>query len=278
MEAEVIVAYVVCDDTIKNLKIREDKQTTMGIAEVMTTSIVSAIMFSGNMEKARRTLKSKRYFPNMLSKSQFNRRLYKVPEKAWTAVSKVLFFELNKENLDLEFVVDSCPISASKLARSSRSKRYKNKEFFGYCAAQKEYFFGVKLHMICNIKGVPFQIYLSPGSHNDIRALKEMNLDLPKNSIIYGDKGYNDYKYEDQLVQEKQLHFLPIRKKNSKKIKSFYSALRRKKRKIIETAFSCIERLMPRSIHSVTRIGFELKIMLFVLGYTFNHMISKVTT
>jgi len=78
MESEVIAAYVVCDDTIKNLKFRENKQSTMGTAEIMTTSIVAAIMFSGNIEKTRRTLKDKRYFPNMLSKIQFN----KPPEKS----------------------------------------------------------------------------------------------------------------------------------------------------------------------------------------------------
>jgi len=67
---------------------------------------------------------------------------------------------------------------------------------------------------------------------------------------------------------------MPIRKKNSKRSGGgFLAKIRRRKRKIIETAFSCIEKLMPRSIHAVTKAGFELKIMLFVLAYAF----SKVT-
>ena len=94
---------------------------------------------------------------------------------------------------------------------------------------------------------------------------------MPINSVIYGDKAYNDYKYKDRLIQERQIHLMPIRKKNSKrKGGGFFAKIRRRKRKIIETAFSCMEKLMPRSIHAVAKAGFELKIMLFVLAYAFN--------
>ena len=67
---------------------------------------------------------------------------------------------------------------------------------------------------------------------------------------------------------------MPIRKKNSKRKGGGYLAqIRRRKRKIIETVFSCIEKLMPRSIHAVTKMGFELKVTLFVLAYAFSKVI-----
>jgi hypothetical protein len=47
--------------------------------EAETIIAYSAILFSGNLEKARKALSSKRYFPDMLSKSQLNRRLHKIP-------------------------------------------------------------------------------------------------------------------------------------------------------------------------------------------------------
>jgi len=41
METKAIVTYVVCDDTIKNLRIvDDDKQANMSTAEVMTTAII----------------------------------------------------------------------------------------------------------------------------------------------------------------------------------------------------------------------------------------------
>jgi len=274
MEAKAIVAHVVCDDTIKILKICDNKQAKMSTAEIMTTAIISAIQYSGNIEKARKSLKTERYIPKMLSKSQLCRRLNKIDKSVWGAVLKKLSLEFAKHNIENEFVVDSFPVLACKLARMRKNKIYKGRQYLGYCAAKDEYYFGVKLHMVCDVNGRPIQTLLTPASENDIKAFRKINLELPLNSAIYADKAYNDYEYEDRLIQKRQIHLMPIRKKNSKrKGVGFLAKVRRKKRKIIETAFSCIEKLMPRSIHAVTKTGFELKIMLFVLAYAFNKVV-----
>jgi len=268
MEAKVIVAYVVCDDTIKVLKIKEDSQVRMSMAEVMTTGMVSALLFGGNLENARKYLKETGCIPNMLDKSQLNRRLRRIKKEVWIAVLNLLSLEFSKQNVNNEFIVDSCPISACKLARRNSSKLYAEKKYLGYCAAKDEFFVGLKLHMICDTKGNPIQFILLPGSENDMKAFKKFELKLPTNSSVYADKAYVDYQYEDRLVQEKQIHLLPIRKKNSKRRGGgFLAKIRAQKRKMIETAFSCIEKLMPRSIHAVTKTGFELKAILFVLAY-----------
>ena len=116
METKAIVTYVTCDDVIKNLAIKEDSQVQMTMAEVMTTAIISTIQYSGNLEKARRALKKDTYIPNMLSKSQLNRRLHRIGTEAWTAVLNRLSSEFAKHNIKDEFIVDSFPIPACKLA------------------------------------------------------------------------------------------------------------------------------------------------------------------
>ena len=143
METKVIVAYVVCDDTIKNLKIEDDKQAKMSTSEIMTTAIISTIQYSGNIEKARQFLKSDRYIPNMLSKSQLCRRLNKIELCVWTAVLNKLSLEFSRHNIANEFVVDSCPVPACKLARMNRNKIYQGKQYIGYCAAKQEYYLGI---------------------------------------------------------------------------------------------------------------------------------------
>ncbi len=47
--------------------------------------------------------------------------------------------------------------------------------------------------------------------------------------------------------------------------------------KMIETTGSLIERLLPKSIHAVTTVGFELKVSLFILAMSFN-LAFKVAT
>lgn len=52
------------------------------------------------------------------------------------------------------FIVDSMPLEICKIARSSRSKICKEKHYSmpskGYCASQKTYYYGYKLHAICS--------------------------------------------------------------------------------------------------------------------------------
>jgi len=62
----------------------------MSIAEIIATAIISTIKFSGNIEKARKALKTTSYFPNMLSKSKFNRRPLRMDKTIWQAVLETL--------------------------------------------------------------------------------------------------------------------------------------------------------------------------------------------
>lgn len=279
MEAKAIVTYVVCDDTIKDLGIQEDPQSKMTMAEVMTTAIISSIQFFGNFEKARIALKNERYIPNMLSKSQFNRRLHRIGKNVWDAVLKRLYSILSSKDTQNQFIVDSFPLPACKFVRRYKSKLFKEKKYTGYCAAKDEFFLGFKMHMICDINRNPVEFLILPACESDVTSLKKLELNLPQNSSLLGDKAYNDYKFEDYLVQFKQIHLLPIRKKNSKRKNGGYLAgIRKRKRRQIETMFSCIEKLMSRSIHAVTINGYKLKSMLFVFGYAFTKLASMVTT
>jgi len=268
METKLIITYVVCDDVVKKLGIKEDVQTKMNTAEVMTTAIVAAEQYSGNFEKARIALKKSGDIPDMLSKSQFNRRLHKIEDAIWISVFEALAIEFAKYNVENEFIIDSFPVYACKLVRQNQTKLYGEKKFLGYCAAKREFFIGLKLHLIADVNANPIQILFRPARESDIGSFKKLELNLPKNSLVLADKAYNDYRYEDRLVQEKQVHLIPIRKVNSKRKGSeFFENIRKKRRRMIETLFSGIERLMPRSIHAVTIAGLVLKSMLFVLAY-----------
>jgi len=270
METELIVTYVVCDDVVKNLKTREDVQAKMNTAEVMTTAIIAAAQYFGNFERARISLKNNGAIPDMLSKSQLNRRLHQIKKDVWMAVLEALAIEFAKHNVESEFIVDSCPVYACKLARQNHTRLYEGKEFLGYCAAKREYFIGFKLHLIADVNANPTQMLLRPARESDIGSFRLFNLDLPKNAVVFADKAYNDYRHEDRLIHEKQVHLMPNRKINSKRKSSESSdRTRKKKRRMIETLFSCIERLMPRSIHVVTIAGLILKTTLFVLAYAF---------
>ncbi len=65
MDTQIVAIYCLCHDILKGLKHCEDKQRWMNDAAVMTTSIVAALFFSGNMEKSRVFLLEHGYIPKM---------------------------------------------------------------------------------------------------------------------------------------------------------------------------------------------------------------------
>lgn len=78
------------------------------------------------------------------------------------------------------------------------------------------------------------------------------------------------YALED-VLHEVGLELLPMRKENSKRpAPAWLCYLQAHYRKMIEITGSLIERLLPKSVHAVTALGFELKVVLFVVACSFS--------
>jgi hypothetical protein len=75
VDGQITAIYCLCNDVLKTLHPTEDPQRRMTDAEVVTTAIVAALYFGGNLECARAWLATPSYVPRVLSKSSFNRRL-----------------------------------------------------------------------------------------------------------------------------------------------------------------------------------------------------------
>jgi len=82
---ETIAIYAIIDDLLKAMPAagcayghREDIRRQMSDAEIITTALVTAIFFHGNLILACNYMKDHKLIPNMLEKSRFNRRLHHV--------------------------------------------------------------------------------------------------------------------------------------------------------------------------------------------------------
>ena len=271
MDTQIVAIYCICDDILKGMKHYEDKQRQMSDAEVMTTSIVAGLFFSGNMEKSRIFLQEHGYIPKMLEKSRFNRRQHKIAE-LFLVVFDLLGDFWKQWNEKSVYVIDSFPVSACDNYRIQRCHLYEGEDWRGYQASKRRYFYGLKIHWMVTEQGRPGEFFLTPGSWSDTRALKMYNFDLPEGSLVTGDKAYTDYAFED-LLDEAHLDLQPLRKKNSKRpVPPWINYLMSCYRKIIETTGSLMEQLLPKHIHAVTPQGFELKVAIFVLATSFNFM------
>lgn len=269
MVEQIIFIYCVCSDLASFLGIQDDPQCKMSSAEVMTVAIVAALFFGGNFSQARNLLKSHNYIHNMLSESRLNRRMHEIDISIWQSIFQAVVRVFKEKEQTLEYLVDSMPIEVCMNVRSYRCKLLSGKEFIGFCKAKKKFYYGFKLHMITNSKGQPIEFAITPASVADITALKIMEISLSPNSVVYGDKAYTNYSFEDYLNEFEQIRLIPDRKANLTRqhsgcIRYLQSILRKR----VETAFSILVRLFPRKIHAVTKAGFLLKIVIFVVSFS----------
>jgi hypothetical protein len=271
MDTQIIAVYCLCDDLLKAMGHREDRQCQMSDAEVMTVAIVAALLFRGNYLSACRLLHEQGYIPRRLEKSRFCRRLHRIKPLfltlfAWLGES---WKQLNEESM---YLIDTFPIAACDNYRIPRARLYHHELYRGYPASKKRYFYGLKLHLLVTPNAEPVEFFLTPGSGSDTTGLDWFDFDLPAGSQIIGDKAYNDYELED-VLKEADLHLLPMRKRTSKRpFPPWMRYLQAHYRKMVETAGSLLERLLPNSIHAVTPQGFELKLVLFVLALSISRL------
>lgn len=260
----IISLFCQLDDFCNAHLLNTDPRQEMSDSEIMFTAVISARMFGGNLSKSCCFLKNQNYCSKMLSKSRFNRRLHKIPDQLWIEAFKIF----SPKNTSSEYIVDSFPVPTCRAARGLRVKLFSGGQFHGYNASHKQWFIGLKVHLLISAQTCPVSLIISPGSEHDLTALKLMDLPLPTNSILYGDKAYTDYEWEEYLLQRAGIRLVAERKSNSKRPHSDEIEMRRSKvRKTVETAISGIIRLMPRWIQAVTAKGFELKLVLFVLAF-----------
>jgi len=273
MEIEIITIFCICNDYLNAIEYKDDSQSKMSTAEVMTVALVASKYFGGNYEKSRKFLSGHNYIKNMLSKSQFNRRLRSIDSIVWQNLFYLISKVFKQTNIDNEYIIDTFPVPVCHNIRISRCKIYNEKQYRGYSASKKQYFFGLKVAIIATNNKQPVEFIFFPGSFHDSTISKHLNFDLPEGSKVYGDSAFSDEWFESILKDSCKIQPMFDKKTNSKKPHSLWDEyLIKKNRKSIETTISSITNLFPKKIHSVTAFGFELKIFCFILVYAISFL------
>jgi IS5 family transposase len=113
------------------------------------------------------------------------------------------------------YIQDSMPLPICKRVRASKNKKVQGKKYCGYCAAKNEKFFGFRLHMVVDFKGIPVSVCILPAAQHDLESIYETTYVLPENSKVFGDKGYTCQREEKALL-ELGITLMPLRRKNQK--------------------------------------------------------------
>jgi Transposase DDE domain len=272
---KVIAIYCLVDD----LLLACDHHTAEGCrcsdAEIITTALVSALLFKGNQSLALEYMRTHNMAATLPLKSGFTKRLHRLAALLYSLFRQMgaIIKELNCSG---SYILDSFPLAVCHNIRISRCKLFKGEAYRGFCASKHQYFYGVKVQVITTAGGIPVECCFVPGSEHDSEAISQLLWDFEPGDRIYDDSGYTCYAFED-IAADAGIDILTARRKNTKRKDQPYEAyLKDYYRKHIETAFSGITNLMPKAMHAVTPEGFFIKALLFVMAYQFSQLIQPL--
>ena len=259
--------YCTVDDLLKAAGHRDDRRRELTDAEVITTALIAALYFGGNIEHSRRFLRGAGLMPRMLSRSRLCRRLHAVADVAYTLFHQ-LGAALKEADTSTRYLLDSFPVAACDNIPISRSRLVRGQRWRGRSAARRRYFYGVQVQVVTTEGGVPVELAFLPGAASDVRGLGVLPLALPAGSELFMDSGYTDYAAEDAAREQDGVTFAVQRRRNSRRWdepwRACYKQLMRKR---IESVFSQIIAMFPRHIDAVSLRGFLLKVSFFVIAF-----------
>ncbi len=203
MELFATVVYVITEDVLRILGLKDDPQSRMSNAEIITFSILAAKFFSGNFKLTRYLCRRLRLFPQILSNSRLNRRIHNIPWLYWQAIFRFLSFLFKRSEQTQYFAVDSFPVAYCQKNRIDKRKAFLEQVYIGFSATKNRYFCGIKVHMIVTNQGCPVEVQIRPGAESDVNVLWSMELDIPSGSQLYADGAYSCFDLEDVLSDEK---------------------------------------------------------------------------
>ncbi len=153
--------YVRTDDLLKTHPQRVPWRPAVGIApelsdaEALTLAVLQALL--GYVSEARWLRFARRrlrhLFPYLPGQPGYNKRLRKLAAAmAW--LIRVLAQDTTLWADDV-WVVDSTPVECGRSRETARRSDLAGWAEYGYCASHSRYFWGLRLHLVCTLHGLP---------------------------------------------------------------------------------------------------------------------------
>lgn len=252
----IVTVYVVIDDVLKLAHHRSHRLSQISDAEVLTVAVIAALYFRNHQERTLYVLEQMGYLSGHLSSSRFNRRLHTLRD--W--LEQILLVLSEVLSAQSVYIIDSLPLPVCHRARAGRCRKVRGADYYGYCAAKDEKFFGWRLHLICTPDGLPMTFSVLPASYHDLTPVHDLTYSLPSGALVVADKAYNSGKDEASILAHTGVRLVVKRKANMLPNCPADDALIAQYRKRIETVNSQLVNMGVQRLHARTNEGFLLKL------------------
>ena len=205
--------YVTTDDLLKANPDRVPARPRVGIApkisdaELLTLAVMQALLgFTSEARWLRYAHASLRpMFPRLPGQSGYNKRLRKLADTmAWLVGALAGQTSIVTDDV---WVVDSTPVECARSRETVKRSDLAGWAEYGYCASHSRYFWGLRLHLVCTLHGLPVGWALTGAKADERTALADILANTPTLTRLHhsgltliGDKNYFGQAFEADLA------------------------------------------------------------------------------
>lgn len=219
--------YVKVDDLLKGSPQLAPYRPEVGIApqfsdaELVTLAVMQAMRgFTSERKWLRHAHSHLRHlFPYLPKQSGYNKRLRKAGELI-RSVIRLLALDTTLWTDDV-WVVDSTPVECGRSRETTKRSDLAGWAQYGYCASHSRFFWGLRLHLVCTLRGLPIAFALTGAKADERETLlgmfevePQLAASRPGQTLI-GDKNYFGAHFERQLKELDIRLLRPARKGES---------------------------------------------------------------
>jgi hypothetical protein len=217
--------YVTTDDLLRAHPGRVPPRPAVGLqpvisdAELLTLAVLQALL---GFTSERRWLRYARghllgLFPHLPAQPGYNKRLRKLAD-TMTWLIGVLGARTTAAGDDV-LVVDSTPVECARSRETVKRSELAGWAEYGYCASHSRYFWGLRLHLVCTLHGLPVGWALTGAKADERHVLADILSGTPALAdtdrtrlTLIGDKNYYGQDFEADLATAGIAVLRPTRK------------------------------------------------------------------
>jgi hypothetical protein len=224
IETLAVALYVKIDDMLKKWPDLAPARPEGGIpptvsdAELLAMAVMSALLGFTSERRWLRYVKKELagLFPRRIGQSGYNKRMRK-SSFLFIRVIRMLAMDTSLWSDDV-WVVDSTPVQCGCSKETVRRSDAAGWAEYGYCASHSRYFWGLRLHLVCTLHGLPVMFALAGAKADEREVLLGMLenaadiVNVRPGQTLIGDKNYFGRAFEDELTQRELALLRPVRK------------------------------------------------------------------
>jgi hypothetical protein len=204
--------YVTIDDLLKTTPQLAPWRPRVGIspklsdAELVTLAVMQALL--GFVSEARWLRYAARHlrhlFPYLPGQSGYNKRLRRAAELIRYAIRAVAADTALWT--DDVWVIDSTPVECGRSRQTAKRSELAGWATYGYCASHSRWFWGLRLHLVCTLHGLPVAFALTGAKADERQVLLDLLAIEPElvaarpGQVLIADKNYYGGEFERLLA------------------------------------------------------------------------------